>query len=141
MTLETFAPVPKTITVAGRHVEITPLRMYQLPRFAKGVQPVYPYLLSKQFAEALALNSEGLMDAVTVATGLPADWVSNLYPDDFATLAGTVFEVNADFFARRVLPATRAAAGQLTTAIAAILGAPASPGSPAVDTGSPTSST
>lgn len=141
MSLETFAPVPKRITVAGRPVEITPIRMYQLPRFARGVHPVYNYLLTDRFAEGMALNAEGLMDAVTVATGLPGDWVSNLYPDEFATLAGAVFEVNADFFARRVLPATRAAATALTTGIAKTLGAPVSPGSPAGATGSPTSST
>lgn len=118
--LEDFIPLSRTVPLGGgRSVDIRPLTLRSFPSFTKAVQPILPYLLAGQIVVALTENPEALIDAVSIATGLALDDI----PDDpavFVELAGAVTEVNMDFFARRLLPALRAAGAAITAAVSAI---------------------
>lgn len=140
--LDAFVPrqIPVTID-AFRGILVTPLTIRTLPEFSRAVQPVLPLLLAGQIVAALTEAPEALLRAISVATGIPEAEL----PEDpavFVRLAGAVIEVNMDFFARRLLPADRAAGAAIRQAIqlAAPPGAPSSPGSSSADTASATSS-
>jgi hypothetical protein len=103
--------VPETIRVdlRDRVVDIKPLTVGQLPAFSRAVTPILPALLSGQIMPALMAEPEALVSAVAVSTGLDPSDLRAMDPVDFVALAQAVIEVNVDFFARRLLPATRAA--------------------------------
>ena len=129
MTLEVFVLSPRKLTIAGRDIEILPLRMKQVPGFTAGIRPVIPLLMLGDLNKAIIAHPQGMIDAVVIGSTLDKVWVEELLPDDFCLLAGAVFEVNADFFARRVLPALRVAGKTLTETIQISLGEPYLPGS------------
>lgn len=138
--LATFIPEPRRITVAGQEFAILPLKMRQLTAFAKAVTPLMPLLMELRYADIVVNHPDEARAAVAVATGASPEFLDDLYPDDFMALAGAVFEVNLDFFARRVLPTVRRNAGLVRQAMAVSAGEPALPTSPAADTGLPTAS-
>lgn len=146
--LDIFAPVAFIVSAGGRELAILPLKLKQIGPFAKAVTLVAPYLLADQMLLAVQHQYENLRDAVAIGTGTEPAWLDELYPDAFIALAAAVVEVNADFFARRVLPAIRTASEAVTRAIGAAkaategrteppTGQQLSPGSDSVDTGSP----
>jgi hypothetical protein len=51
--------------------------------------------------------------ALAVAARRPREWVAQLSLDAAIQLAEAVFEVNADFFIRRLLPTLTKAAGRI----------------------------
>jgi len=143
--LDTFTPVPKPVVTRDKTLQILPIRAKHLSAFGAAVAPVLPLLLEGKLQEAVTHHSTGLIEAAAIGSGQPADWVGELYPDDFLRLVGVVVEVNADFFAHRVLPATHEAAKAITAAIRGAIrtspGGTSSPGSPSGEaTGSPTAS-
>lgn len=140
--LETFAPVPRRETVAGRDFDILPLRMRQIPAFAKAVTQLMPYVLAGDLLEVVTEHAETASEAVAIGTGAERDFIDELFPDDFLRLAMAVFEVNMDFFARRVLPESAATMARIRATLkGAPTGEPSSPGSSDTDTASVTAST
>lgn len=120
---DTFAalpPVPVTLVIGGERLELTPLKVGDVPAFARAVQPVAANLsASPNWLALLAEHGEAVIDAVAIASRRPPEWVTNLALDDAVRLAEAVFEVNADFFIQRVLPSLTEAA----TRVSQILGA------------------
>ena len=119
---DTFAalpPVPVTLVIGGERLELTPLKVGDVPAFARAVQPVAASLsASPDWLALLAEHGEAVIDAVAIASRRPPEWVTNLALDDAVRLAEAVFEVNADFFIQRVLPSLTEAA----TRVSQILG-------------------
>lgn len=105
MSLDVYVPEPRVIEAGGKTLQILPLKVRQIPAFARHITPVVGPLLSGEFLEAMAVGGEDLVQAVRVATGEPEAWLADLYPQDFLVIVAAVVEVNADFFAQRVLPA------------------------------------
>ncbi|MDO9524984.1 MAG: hypothetical protein Q7J57_05515 [Gemmobacter sp.] len=136
-TLETFAPVPRRITIADRDFDLLPLRMRQLPVFSKVVAPVVPLVLAEDYIGAVRQHYPAVAEAITIATGAEPAWLDELFPNQFLALATGVIEVNLDFFARHLLPQVRAAAGRITAVMVGPVpdGEPFSPGLPSADTG------
>ncbi len=137
--LEALAPVPKRVTIAGRDIDLLPLRIRQLPAFSRAVSKAGPLLAEGRLMEALAADGEGVIDAVAIAAGVDREWLDTLYPDDFLELAAAVVEVNLDFFGRRLRPALEAAQERLAKAMISA-GERSSLGSAGEDTGSTRSS-
>jgi hypothetical protein len=115
--LDDFVPEARTVKTRDGDVAVLPLRMRQLPGFTRAVTPVAPYLLADQMMLAVQNHYDSLREAVVIATNTAPDWLDELWPDDFIAIAAAVVEVNADFFARRVLPAIRTASEAVTRAI------------------------
>ncbi len=112
---DTFAalpPVPVSVEIAGEHIDLTPLKVGEVPAFARAVQPIAASLsASPDWLALLADHGEAVIEAIAIASRRPRDWVASLDLDEAVQLAESVFEVNADFFIRRLLPrVTRAAA-------------------------------
>ena len=128
MTGDTFAalpPVPVVLVIGGERLELTPIRVGELPAFARAVQPVAASLsASPDWLALMADHGETVIEAVAIATRRPVEWVAGLGLDEAVRLAEAVFEVNADFFIQRVLPSLTEAATRINQTLGAgILGA------------------
>ena len=122
MTGEPFAalpPVPVTLVIGGERLELTPIRVGELPAFARAVQPVAVSLsASPDWLALMAEHGEAVIEAVAIASRRPKDWLAGLDLDDAVRLTEAVFEVNADFFIQRVWPSLSEAAAQIGTRMA-----------------------
>lgn len=120
---DTFAalpPVPVTLVIGGERLELTPLKVGDVPAFARAVQPVAASLsASPDWLALLAEHGEAVIEAVAIASRRPPEWVTNLELDDAVRLAEAVFEVNADFFIQRVLPSLTEAATRVSQTLGA----------------------
>jgi hypothetical protein len=123
MTGDAFAalpPVPVTLVIGGERLELTPLRVGDVPAFARAVQPVAASLsASPDWLALLAEHGEAVIDAVAIASRRPPEWVTNLALDEAVRLTEAVFEVNADFFIQRVLPSLTEAATRVSQTLGA----------------------
>ena len=120
---DTFAalpPVPVTLVIGGERLDLTPLKVGDVPAFARAIQPAAASLsASPDWLELLALHGEAVIDAVAITSRRPLEWVTNLEIDDAVRLAEAVFEVNADFFIQRVLPSLTEAATRVSQTLRA----------------------
>lgn len=127
-------PEPRRLAIAGEALEIRPLTIGQLGAFARALEPVLPALAALDGPDLVGLmrdHSEALIDAAAIAVQRDRTWVEELDLAQFVELAAVVLEINADFFARRAMPALTAAMER----IAAAAGPTRSNGSSATATG------
>jgi hypothetical protein len=114
---DTFAalpPVPVSIEIAGERIDLTPLKVGEVPAFARAIQPVAAGLsASPDWLALLAEHGEAVIEAIAIASRRPRDWVASLDLDQAVRLAEAVFGVNADFFIRRLLPSVTQAAARI----------------------------
>ncbi|SFL93301.1 DUF6631 family protein [Nitrosomonas communis] len=112
-------PVATSIVVNDETIDITPIKIGELPAFSRAVQPIAAHLsASPDWLALIAEHGDALIEALTIAARRPRDWVAELELDDAVKLASTVFEVNADFFIQRLLPSVMEAAARLETRMA-----------------------
>ena len=121
-TFVALPPVPVTLVIGGECLELTPLKVGEIPAFARAVQPAVATLsaslsASPDWLALLAEHGEAVIDAVAIASRRPPEWVTNLALDDAVRLAEAVFEVNADFFIQRLLPSVTQAAARIGQAL------------------------
>ena len=140
MTENLFAalpPVPESLVIGGETLDITPLKVGELPVFARAVRPLAGRLgPDPDWLRLLSDDGESVILALAIACRRPPEWVAGLALDDAIRLAEAVFGANADFFIRRVLPAIT----QLSTRIGQTTpGATSSPASSEPATATPTS--
>ena len=118
---DTFAalpPVPLSIEIAGERIDLSPLKVGEVPAFARAVQPIAVGLsASPDWLALLAEHGEAVIAAIAIATRRPVDWVAGLDLDEAVRLAEAVFGVNADFFIRRLLPSVTQAAARIGQAL------------------------
>lgn len=107
----------EAVEAGGTTFEVVPLRVHQIPKFARAIRPLMPALqgaidfkkgqvqLNLNVLELLDEHGERVTEAVAVASQRSAEDVGDLELDDFIKLARAVIEVNLDFFVRRLLPA------------------------------------
>ncbi|MDP2431462.1 MAG: hypothetical protein Q8O33_05475 [Pseudomonadota bacterium] len=119
MTLDTFVPEPAVIEIDGEPVEITPLKIGELPVFIRAIRPFAQHLT--QDVDWLALfgeRGEDLVSALAVAVRKPPEWVAARELDEAIRLSEAVFEVNADFFIQRLAPILARVATRVETVVA-----------------------
>ncbi len=114
---DTFAalpPVPIYVEIAGERIDLSPLKVGEVPAFARAVQPIAASLsASPDWLALLAEHGEAVIAAVAIAARRPVDWVAGLDLDEAVRLAEAAFGVNADFFIRRLLPSVTQAAARI----------------------------
>lgn len=140
MTENTFAalpPVPDTVTLGGETLDITPLKVGELPVFARAVLPIAAKLSpNPDWLRLLSEDGESVILALAIACRRPPEWVAALAVDEAIRLLEAVFGANADFFIRRVVPEIT----RVSQSIGALIpGAMPSTGSSAPGTATPTS--
>jgi hypothetical protein len=105
---QTFAalpPEPLILVVGGETLEVTPLRIGELPAFARAVKPIAAHLtLQPDWMLILSEDGEALILAMALACRRQPEWLAALSLDEAIQVAEAVFEVNADFFIQRVVP-------------------------------------
>ena len=118
---DTFAalpPVPVSVEIAGERIDLTPLKVGEVPAFARAVQPIAASLsASPDWLALLAEHGEAVITGIAIASRRPVDWVAGLDLDEAVRLAEVVFGVNADFFIRRLLPSVTQAAARIGLAL------------------------
>jgi hypothetical protein len=104
--LEQLIPQATKVSVAGDTVILYPLKVGLLPAMLRAVGGLAGHLQRDpiDWLQLLAEHGDALLDAVAIGSGKTRAWVDGLAPDDALLLAAKVVEVNADFFARRVIP-------------------------------------
>jgi hypothetical protein len=133
---QTFPPVPQVVTVAGTALELTPIRLGELPRILAAVRPIAADLSTEpDWLALLARHGEAVLELLALATRRDRAWIEGLALDEAVTLACAVFEVNADFFVRRVTPSIAQAGERLAPILSA--GTTPSPGSSPPATATP----
>lgn len=132
--LAVFTPEPRIVTVRGLDpITILPVKVRNLSAFSKAVFAILPYVEVQDWIGAATHATEATIAAVAIGSGVDAERIGDLYPDDLLALAATVFEVNLDFFARQILPAEISATARIQAALPH--GAAASPILPPEATG------
>ena len=92
-------PVPVFIDIGGERIDLSPLKLGELPGFARAIAPVAAHLsTSPDWLAIVGEHGEALIEAIAIATRRPRDWVACLETDAALHLAEAVFTVNADFF-------------------------------------------
>ena len=112
--LAVLAPAAVPVTVAGRTFEVAPIRVKDLPAFARTIEPIARDLLAGDVAGALARNADALIAATAIGARVERDWLDEQTAEELVALAIAVVEVNADFFVRRLLPRLTQTAETLT---------------------------
>lgn len=107
-------PVPVFVEISGEKIDLTPLKVGEVPAFARAMQPIAASLsASPDWLALLAEHGEAVIAAIAIATRRPVEWVAGLDLDEAVRLAEAAFEVNADFFIRRLLPSVTQAAARI----------------------------
>lgn len=103
--LDVLVPQGQELELDGQRLTIRPLVVGELPAMLKAVRPFAEQLTGEpDWLALLCDHGDALLAALALASRQPRDLVDALALDDAITLAAAVFEVNADFFVRRVAP-------------------------------------
>lgn len=121
--LETIVNAPQPLTLpGGRVLEVTPIRVKELPSFIAALEPIIDRLAGGASVESLIVyNSEAVIAATAIGLRLTRAEVDDFDLDDLVAGASKVVEVNADFFARRVLPALNQTTVRLNGLLAGLM--------------------
>lgn len=111
---KTFPPEPVVLNLAGGVLELTPIRLGELPRLLNVVRTLSSGLSSDpDWVALLAEQGEPVLELLALTTRRDRAWINELSLEDAVQLAAAVFEVNADFFVAQVVPAIQSAAQRL----------------------------
>lgn len=132
--LAAFFPEVRTEVIAGKTLSIPNLKVRQLTAFGKASEAFMPLIITADYMAVLTHHTEGACQAVSIVTGADVAWLMDLDPDDMLRLISAVYEVNFDFFARRLLPARAAAGERLMALMINLVGEKPSPGLSDADT-------
>ena len=125
---KTFPPTPVVVQLACGALELTPVRLGELPRLLAIVRPLVDVLSAEpDWLVLFSQHGNVLLELLTVTTRRERAWIDDLSLDDAVQLAAAVFEVNADFFVGRVVPGIQRSADKLAPLIRSLGTAP-SPG-------------
>jgi hypothetical protein len=140
-TLAALPPVPEPLVIAGETLEISPLKVGELPAFARAVRSIASKVTSDpDWLRLLSEDGESVILALAIACRRPPDWVAALALDDAIRLAEAIFGANADFFIQRVVPEITRVSQHMGQLVATVIpGAMPSPGFSGPDMATPTS--
>ncbi|MEW5771069.1 MAG: hypothetical protein AB1831_11995 [Pseudomonadota bacterium] len=115
---KTFPPEPVVVTLSGTALELTPIRLGELPRLLAVVRPLAEEITSDpDWMALLGRHGDAVLDLLAITTRRERAWINDLSLEDAVLLAAAVFEVNADFFVGRVVPGIQRSADKLAPLI------------------------
>lgn len=102
----------REVTVGGAKLEIAPLRARQfvatlaeVGKLTEGAMQMLSGGRSFNPLQMILAGGEPALNIIAIAAGKDRAWVDELELDDLARVAGAAYEVNEDFFDRRLAPA------------------------------------
>lgn len=102
------------VTLSGSTLELTPIRLGEVPRLLAVVRPLAEEISSDpDWMTLLGRHGEAVLDLLAITTRRDRTWINDLSLEDAVQLAAAVFEVNADFFVAHVAPSIQGAALRL----------------------------
>jgi len=112
-----IAPESMKVRFHGRDVEISPLKVGQMPAFTRAIKPIAGSLtqavsgggIDAALIIEIMAQGEHLVEAISIATGVPTTELNETTPDELVALASSALKVNGDFFKGRLTPAILAA--------------------------------
>jgi hypothetical protein len=111
---KTFPPVPVVVTLSGTTLELTPIRLGELPRLLAVVRPLVAEIGNEpDWMALLVTHGDAVLDLLAITSRRERVWINDLSLQEAVQLAATVFEVNVDFFVAHVVPSIQGAAQQL----------------------------
>lgn len=120
--LSVIDPISTSVEFRGATRDISPLKVGQLPKFARAIKPIggeaFSGIINGDLSglfDLIADHGEAIIDAASVASGIDRAEIEQADVDELVHLAAVIIKVNADFFARRLTPALRKAAAQAAT--------------------------
>jgi hypothetical protein len=116
---DVIEPAATAATFAGKPLDIKPLKVGQLPAFARAIKPISSAVEDiatgrrvPSMETIMALigdHGESVIAAVSIASGISVDELNDATPDQLIEVAMAALKVNADFFKGRLTPAILAA--------------------------------
>jgi len=104
----------------ARECAIAPIRVKDLAAFLGAIEPIAHEALSGDITAALIKHADKVIEATAIGARVPRQELDDAPLDVLVVLATRVVEVNADFFAMRVLPEVTAAAERLGATFASL---------------------
>jgi len=151
--IEVLDPPQRTLYVAGEKITVTPLSIGQVGPVRRVLDPLLAELrgdkpegpdgepegpdtsaedtvIEFDLKDFVMRHTDEAVEIVAIAISrrpLSRQWVAGLYIDDFIDLATAVFEVNLDFFNRRLVASLARLTARLQAAAGSISSASSSP--------------
>lgn len=121
--LSDLIPPVIEVSVAGEVIAVTPIKVRELMAFTQAISPILKVLVKESDQDWAGLNiSELLMNhtdevirAVAIGIRREVEFVNDLDIDELIKLGNVVFEVNIDFFIRKVLPEMGQVVGRIVS--------------------------
>ena len=89
---QTFPPVPQVVTVAGTALELTPIRLGELPRILAAVRPIAADLSTEpDWLDLLGRHGEAVLELLALATRRDRAWIEGLRTDSLYLFHWTLF--------------------------------------------------
>lgn len=117
--MSVLEPASTQVSYRGETLQITPIKVGQIPRFLRVARPLFGVLAGGvgtspggaaggvSVLDMVALieqHGEAIIEAAAIACGKPPEWVEGGELDELVNLVRVVIEVNGDFFTRKVVP-------------------------------------
>lgn len=109
----------QALSLAGREITLTPLKVKELAAFSRAIEPIAVDLAGGDVIAALTRNAEALIEATCVAARVDEAWLGEQTGDVLVELAAAAMEINAGFFVERILPRIQRVAQTFATMTAA----------------------
>lgn len=115
-TLKDLQALPATVEVAGKKLEIRPIRFGQLHQVVEQLGPALSDLAAPEITmeELLVRHTKRLLPLVELLTGAERQWLEQLDLADTATIVSALIEANTDFFVNRMAPALESATSRIS---------------------------
>lgn len=109
-------PLPILLEIAGETLEITPLKLGELPAITRALRPIAAQLsVEPDWLALLDEHGDALIEALSLMCRRPREWLAALALDEALQLAEALFASNADFFIQRLLPSLLRVSQRLRT--------------------------
>lgn len=122
--LEALEPSGSSIPYRGEMLDVRPLEIGQVPQLVRKCRGAVNVVLAMDalpdgndvgfidlIMDLAGSHGEELYEGVAICVGKDPAWIAKGKLDEFAVLATAVFEVNRDFFVRRLAPLLGAGRG------------------------------
>ena len=104
--LEVLFPDGKVVVANGESIIIKPFTFGQIPKVVGTVKKLAGVVQGDQIdvLDAIEKGGEDLLALAAFVVGKPREWFDGVPTDEGVELLKAIFEVNLDFFAKRVRP-------------------------------------